>query len=133
MKKIFLIITCFIGLSEISLGQMCGSKAHISDTAFTIHFGRDELLHDIEKLIHNYTKKSSKSNMRATASHIDNGILFNIPMKVWVYNREAPQTPSPAMTDIQIENRIADLNLIYAPAGIRFYLKCNIEHLSYCS
>ena len=129
MKKTILIIAFILSTSAVSFGQMCGSIAQVSDTAYTIHYGRSELLSDVYDLIQTYTTPSSPSNGRTTPTHIDNGILFNIPMKVWVYNREAPATPSPAMSNTQIENTIADLNLIYASAGIRFYLKCKIEQV----
>lgn len=50
-------------------------------------------------------------------------------MKVWVYNQEAPLAPSPSRTNVEIENIINDVNGIFAPAGIRFYLKCGIQQI----
>ncbi len=129
MKKAILIVACILGTSAVGFSQMCDSKAHVSDTIYTIHYGREELLNEVHELIQTYTAPSPLNNKKTTPTHLDNGILFNIPMKVWVYNREAPATPSPAMSNTQIENTITNLNTIYAPAGIRFYLKCEIEQV----
>ena len=129
MKKAILIIVCILGTSTVCFSQMCDSKAHASDTAYTIHYGNEELLNEVYELIQTYTTPPSPHNGRTTPTHLDNGILFNIPMKVWVYNREASTTPSHTMSNAQIENTITDLNAIYTPAGIRFYLKCAIEQV----
>ena len=95
MKKTILIIACILGTSAVGFSQVCDSKAHVSDTIYTIHYGREELLNEVYELIQAYTTPSSPSNGRTTPNHLGNGILFNIPMKVWIYNREAPATPSP--------------------------------------
>ena len=83
MKKTILIIAFILSTSAVSFGQMCGSIAQVSDTAYTIHYGRSELLSDVYDLIQTYTTPSSPSNGRTTPTHIDNGILFN-----WCYALE---------------------------------------------
>jgi len=128
MQKLIIFIIGAFGISTACFGQQCGTKAQEADSLYTIHYGRSDLLTEVNELIQTHIAKSPKSP-KTTQTQIDNSMLFNIPMKVWVYNRQAPATPLPAMNDTEIENTLLDLNLIFEPAGIRFYLKCEIEQV----
>ena len=127
--RIMRYIALFILLAVITdlHSQELNCKVSIDSLSFVNmpHYGNNQILYDLLEITSNITNSKA-----ATVGYLPNEVLFNIPIKIWIYHND--DGLDQAITENDVWHLINSTNTHFDNnnANIRFYNKCAFEHVN---